>query len=68
MDYIDFIDSSAIRDHLRMRPPLPPAMQCILIAQSEGDIPLGKVEKRVVRTRLIVRGTTRVLPGDNMTK
>ena len=40
----------------------------ILIAQSEGDIPLGKVEKRVVRTRLIVRGTTRVLPGDNMTK
>lgn len=35
MDYIDFIDSEAIRDHLRRRPPLPPAMQCILIAQSE---------------------------------
>ena len=40
----------------------------ILIAQSEGDIPLGKVEKRVVRTRLIVRGTTRALPGHNMKK
>ena len=35
MDYIDFIASEAIRDHLRRRPPLPPAMQCILIAQSE---------------------------------
>ena len=34
MDYIDFIDSSAIRDHLRTLPPLPPAQQCILIAQS----------------------------------
>ena len=35
MDYIDFMDSSTIRDHLRRRPPLPPAMQCVLIAQSE---------------------------------
>ena len=33
-DYIDFIDSTAIRNHLRTLPPLPPAMQCILIAQS----------------------------------
>ena len=32
---IDFIDSPAIRDHLRTLPPLPPAQQCILIAQSE---------------------------------
>ena len=34
MDYIDFIDSPAIREHLRRLPPLPPAMLCILIAQS----------------------------------
>ena len=34
-DYIDFIDSPTVRDHLRMRPPLSPAQQCILIAQSE---------------------------------
>ena len=34
-DYIEFIDSPAIRDHLRTLPPLPPAQQCILIAQSE---------------------------------
>ena len=33
-DYIDFIDSNSVREHLRRRPPLPPAMQCILIAQS----------------------------------
>ncbi len=34
-DYIDFIDAPAVRDHLRTLPPLPPAQQCILIAQSE---------------------------------
>ena len=33
--YIDFIDAPAVRDHLRTLPPLPPAQQCILIAQSE---------------------------------
>ena len=33
-DYINFIDAPAVRDHLRMLPPLPPAQQCILIAQS----------------------------------
>lgn len=31
----------------------------ILIGHVEGTIPLNKVEKRIVRTRLIVRGTTR---------
>ena len=31
----------------------------ILISQVEGVIPRGKAERRVVRTRLIVRGTTR---------
>ena len=31
----------------------------ILIGHVEGRIPMGKVEKRVVRTRLVVRGTTR---------
>jgi len=31
----------------------------ILINKVEGTIPLDKVEKRIVRTRLIVRGTTR---------
>ena len=31
----------------------------ILIDKVEGHIPLDKVEKRVVRTRLIIRGTTR---------
>ena len=35
MEYIEFIDSPAIRKHLRTLPPLPPAQQCILIAQSE---------------------------------
>ena len=34
MDYIDFIDAPAVRDHLRTLPPLPPAQRCILIAQS----------------------------------
>ena len=31
----------------------------ILIGHVEGSIPLGHVEKRIVRTRLILRGTTR---------
>ena len=31
----------------------------ILIDQVEGSIPMDDVEKRVVRTRLVVRGTTR---------
>lgn len=31
----------------------------ILIGQVEGSIPINKVERRVVRTRLVVRGTTR---------
>jgi DNA-binding LacI/PurR family transcriptional regulator len=31
----------------------------ILIDQVEGHIPVDKVVKRVVRTRLVVRGTTR---------
>jgi LacI family transcriptional regulator len=31
----------------------------ILIGQVEGSIPSDKVEKRIVRTRLIIRGTTR---------
>lgn len=31
----------------------------ILIGQVEGDIPKNKIEKRVVRTRLVIRGTTR---------
>lgn len=31
----------------------------ILISKAEGEIPITKVEKRVVRTRLIIRGTTR---------
>lgn len=34
MDYIDFIDAPAVRDHLRTLPQLPPAQRCILIAQS----------------------------------
>ena len=31
----------------------------ILIGQVEGDIPIDKTVKRVVRTRLVIRGTTR---------
>lgn len=31
----------------------------ILISKVEGDIPMEKVEKRVVRTSLVIRGTTR---------
>lgn len=31
----------------------------ILISKVEGEIPLEKVEKKVVRTRLVLRGTTR---------
>lgn len=33
----------------------------ILIGKVEGRIPVDKVEKRVVRTRLIVRGTTKTI-------
>ena len=40
MDYIDFIDAPTVRDHLRRLPPLPPAQQSILIAQS-GVRPLA---------------------------
>lgn len=31
----------------------------ILISKVEGEIPLDKIEKRIVRTRLVIRGTTR---------
>ena len=31
----------------------------ILIGQVEGSLPMDKIEKRVVRTRLVIRGTTR---------
>lgn len=31
----------------------------VLIGHVEGRIPLSKIEKRIVRTRLIIRGTTR---------
>ena len=31
----------------------------ILIGQVEGAIPMEKVVKRIVRTRLVIRGTTR---------
>lgn len=31
----------------------------ILVDHVEGKVPMGKVEKRIVRTRLVVRGTTR---------
>ena len=31
----------------------------VLIGQVEGSLPMDKIEKRVVRTRLIIRGTTR---------
>ena len=31
----------------------------ILISKVEGVIPMDKAERRVVRTRLVVRGTTR---------
>lgn len=31
----------------------------ILIGHVEGDIPINKVERRIVRTRLVIRGTTR---------
>jgi DNA-binding LacI/PurR family transcriptional regulator len=31
----------------------------ILIGHVEGTIPLNHVERRIVRTRLILRGTTR---------
>ncbi len=31
----------------------------ILISKVEGELPLDKIEKRIVRTRLVIRGTTR---------
>ena len=31
----------------------------ILISKVEGETPKDKIEKRVVRTRLVIRGTTR---------
>ena len=31
----------------------------ILIGHVEGHIPMDKAERRIVRTRLVVRGTTR---------
>lgn len=31
----------------------------ILISKVEGEIPMNKIEKRVVRTRLVIRGTTK---------
>lgn len=31
----------------------------ILISKAEGEVPLEKIEKRIVRTRLVIRGTTR---------
>ena len=34
-DYLDFIDSRSLREDLRLWRTLPPAMQCILVAQSE---------------------------------
>lgn len=37
----------------------------VLISHVEGIIPIDKVEKRIVRTRLIIRGTTRPLLNDN---
>ncbi len=33
----------------------------ILVDMAEGTIPAGKIEKRVIRTKLIVRGTTRMI-------
>ena len=38
----------------------------ILIGKVEGRTPVDKVEKRVVRTRLIVRGTTRGMNNEGM--
>lgn len=31
----------------------------ILISKVEGDTPMEKIEKRIIRTRLVIRGTTR---------
>uniref|UniRef100_UPI004025264D LacI family DNA-binding transcriptional regulator n=1 Tax=Prevotella sp. TaxID=59823 RepID=UPI004025264D len=31
----------------------------ILISKVEGELPMEKIEKRIVRTRLVIRGTTR---------
>ena len=53
MKYIDFIDSPTVRDHLRTLPPLPPAQQCILIAQSD----IKPLEEKLAALRKI-RDTT----------
>ena len=52
-DYIEFIDSPAIRNHLRTLPPLPPAQQCILIAQSE----IRSLEEKLAALRKIRAAT-----------
>ena len=52
-DYIEFIDSPAIRDHLRALPPLPPAQQCILIAQSE----ISSIDEKLAALREIRTAT-----------
>jgi len=31
----------------------------ILISKVEGELPMEKIEKRIVRTRLVIRGTTK---------
>lgn len=36
----------------------------ILIAHVEGTIPLEKAQKSIIRTRLVIRGTTRPLPTE----
>ena len=36
----------------------------ILIAHVEGAIPMDKAQKSIVRTRLVIRGTTRPLPAE----
>ena len=53
MKYIDFIDSPTVRDYLRTLPPLPPAQQCILIAQSD----IKPLEEKLAALREI-RDTT----------
>ena len=37
----------------------------ILINKVEGRIPKGKVERRIVKTRLVIRGTTREVKNEN---
>ena len=52
-EYIEFIDSPAIRSHLRTLPPLPPAQQCILIAQSK----IRSLEEKLAALREIRAAT-----------